>query len=176
MISTEHLGGLIGSTAYDSTGQKIGRIGQVFLDDETGGPEFATVHTGLFAANESFVPLAGATYSNDRLDLPFTKDRIKDAPNIDIDAGHISEAQEEELYRYYGTGSATSDARAGVTDDLRSGDRSGDVDDAMTRSEEELRVGVERREAGRARLRKYVVTETDNDVVDVSQTDRDRVN
>ncbi|MER6343390.1 PRC and DUF2382 domain-containing protein [Streptomyces sp. NPDC001595] len=32
-------------------------------------------------------------------------------------------------------------------------------DDAMTRSEERMHVGVERREAGRARLRKYVVTE-----------------
>ncbi|MFI9028999.1 DUF2382 domain-containing protein [Streptomyces sp. NPDC053560] len=33
------------------------------------------------------------------------------------------------------------------------------ADDAMTRSEERLRTGTERREAGRARLRKYVVTE-----------------
>jgi uncharacterized protein (TIGR02271 family) len=31
--------------------------------------------------------------------------------------------------------------------------------EAMTRSEEELRVGTEKREAGRLRLRKYVVTE-----------------
>jgi uncharacterized protein (TIGR02271 family) len=38
------------------------------------------------------------------------------------------------------------------------------TDDAMTRSEEELRVGTTQREAGRARLRKYVVTE------DVQQT------
>jgi uncharacterized protein (TIGR02271 family) len=50
----------------------------------------------------------------------------------------------------------------------RSGDATGTVgrdtsgpttDDAMTRSEEELRVGTERRERGRARLRKYVETE-----------------
>ena len=33
------------------------------------------------------------------------------------------------------------------------------TDDAMTRSEEHLRAGTETREAGRARLRKYVVTE-----------------
>ena len=37
----------------------------------------------------------------------------------------------------------------------------------MTRSEEELRVGTERREAGRARLRKYVVTETEQRTVPV---------
>ena len=34
-----------------------------------------------------------------------------------------------------------------------------ETDDAMTRSEEELSVGTQSREAGRARLRKYVVTE-----------------
>ena len=33
------------------------------------------------------------------------------------------------------------------------------TDEAMTRSEEELHVGTARRERGRARLRKYVVTE-----------------
>ena len=33
------------------------------------------------------------------------------------------------------------------------------ADEAITRSEEELRIGVERRERGRVRLRKYVVTE-----------------
>ncbi|MFF0534151.1 DUF2382 domain-containing protein [Streptomyces coelicoflavus] len=32
-------------------------------------------------------------------------------------------------------------------------------DEAMTRSEEQMRIGVERHESGRARLRKYVVTE-----------------
>src|SRR5690606_19536070 len=42
-------------------------------------------------------------------------------------------------------------AAAGQTADM--------ADDAMTRSEEEMRVGVERRPSGRARLRKYVVTE-----------------
>ncbi len=169
MISTEHLGGLIGSTAYDSTGQKIGRIGQVFLDDETGGPEFATVHTGMFATNESFVPLADASYSGDRLDLPFTKDRIKDAPNIDINAGHISATQEDELYRYYGMGSGMTGTQTGVTDDLRAeGDGVGVTDD--------LRAEGESREAGRARLRKYVVTGTEDDVVDVTRADRDRVN
>lgn len=34
-----------------------------------------------------------------------------------------------------------------------------ETDEAMTRSEEELRVGTRQRETGRARLRKYIVTE-----------------
>ena len=42
------------------------------------------------------------------------------------------------------------------------------TDDAMTRSEEHLQVGTEQVEAGRARLRKYVVTETQTVTVPVS--------
>ena len=53
------------------------------------------------------------------------------------------------------------DAGRGHGDDGQVGhDMSGpSTDDAMTRSEEELRLGTTQREAGRARLRKYVVTE-----------------
>jgi len=48
-------------------------------------------------------------------------------------------------------------------------DTSGDnTDDAMTRSKEELRVGTETREAGRARLRKFITTETVQRQVPVS--------
>jgi uncharacterized protein (TIGR02271 family) len=43
------------------------------------------------------------------------------------------------------------------------------TDDAMTLSEERLNVGVQRREAGRARLRKYVVTENVTQTVPVSR-------
>jgi hypothetical protein len=43
------------------------------------------------------------------------------------------------------------------------------TDDAMTRSEDELRVGTERRETGRARLRKYVETENVQQTVPVRQ-------
>ena len=43
------------------------------------------------------------------------------------------------------------------------------TDDAMTRSEEHLRVGTEKVEAGRARLRKYVVTEQQSVQVPVSR-------
>ena len=39
----------------------------------------------------------------------------------------------------------------------------------MTRSEEQLRVGTERTEAGRARLRKYVTTETETRTVPVAK-------
>ena len=43
------------------------------------------------------------------------------------------------------------------------------TDDAMTRSEERLRVGTRREEAGRARMRKYVTTERVSEEVPVSR-------
>ena len=43
------------------------------------------------------------------------------------------------------------------------------TDDAMTRSEEELRVGRTQRESGRARLVKHVVTENVTQTVPVSR-------
>ena len=73
------------------------------------------------------------------------------------------------------TGAATGASTAGMTD---RGNEHGTVghdtsgpttDNAMTRSEEQLRVGTERVEAGRARLRKYVTSETETRTVPVSR-------
>ena len=57
MISQEQAHQVMGVTAYDETGQKIGKVGQIFVDDETGEPEFATVSTGMLGKKESFVPI-----------------------------------------------------------------------------------------------------------------------
>lgn len=195
MVGRNEIDRVIGTDVYDSDGNKIGAAGQVYVDDETGEPEWVTVSTGLFGTRESFVPLAEANFTDQGLTVPFDKAFVKDAPNVDDD-GHLSPEEERDLYAYYGMGegrrSAADTTRDGNDDSRgyapvgdRVGDdgtnrteaanarseetRSGDVpgpttDDAMTVSEERLDVGTERREAGRVRLRKYVVTE------DVTQT------
>jgi uncharacterized protein (TIGR02271 family) len=174
LLSTDQLQTLTSATAYDTQGNKIGRVGQVYLDDQTGQPEWFTVNTGLFGANESFVPLAQADLQGDRLVVPHGKDQVKDAPNVDPGDGHLSEQEETSLYRHYGLDSSFEDQPAG-TDTFRDEgavgrDTSGPTtDEAMTRSEEQLRVGTEQREAGRARLRKYVVTENVQTTVPVSR-------
>src|SRR2546421_233898 len=113
---------LIGSTAVDVDGEKVGKVGQIYLDDTTGQPAWVTVSTGLFGMRESLAPLYNAQPRNGELQLAVTKQLIKDAP----------------------------------------------TDDAMTRSEERLHVGTENVTAGRARLRKYVVTENVTQTVPVS--------
>jgi len=206
MIGTDTLNRVIGADVIDAEGNKIGTASEVFLDDQSGNPEWVTVKTGLFGTKESFVPIRDADLTGDGLRVPVSKAAVKDAPKIDTD-GHLSPQEEQELYRYYnmsGTGQMsgrTTDSTmtetsrtttdtgmgAGMTDvsgdrtagydetvdtnqhGTRGRDTSGPTtDDAMTLSEERVNVGTERVEAGRARLRKYVVTENVTQTVPVT--------
>jgi uncharacterized protein (TIGR02271 family) len=154
-----------GRTMVDPAGDKLGTIDAIYLDDETGQPEWATVTRGLFSAKAAFVPLAQAQDIGDSVQVPYDKQQVTDAPSPQAD-GQLSQDEEAELYRHYGLeyteSRSDSGLPAGTPDDRDTvgRDTSGPTtDDAMTRSEEELRVGTETRERGRARLRKYVTTE-----------------
>jgi uncharacterized protein (TIGR02271 family) len=136
-----------GGTLTDHEGEKIGSIDEVYVDRDSGEPEWLAVKTGLFGNKLSFVPVAEATRTGEDVRVPYEKAQVKDAPQVDAD-GELSEAEETELYRHYGLESDQSRSDSGP-----------DTDEAMTRSEEELRVGTRQRESGRARLRKYIVTE-----------------
>ncbi|MBH0246965.1 PRC-barrel domain-containing protein, partial [Streptomyces cavourensis] len=94
-------GELDGLTVYDNEGEKVGSVGRVYVDDDTGKPDWVTVKTGLFGMKESFVPLAGARRVGSDLHVSHSKDTVKEAPRVDADA-HLSVAEEEELYRHYG--------------------------------------------------------------------------
>ena len=167
MLGQDQIDQVQGSDAYGSDGSKIGRVGQIYLDDQSGQPAWATVNTGLFGTSESFVPLAEASFSGDRLTVPFDKDKVKGAPSVSED-GHLSPEEEQRLYEYYGMG--YSSGYEDTTTRTTGYDTSGPTtDDAMTRSEEQLRVGTTSQEAGRARLRKYVVSENVTETVPVTK-------
>jgi uncharacterized protein (TIGR02271 family) len=173
MIGTDTISRVIGQDVYDESGDKIGSASEVYLDDETGQPEWVTVRTGLFGTKESFVPIRNADLTDDGVRVPVSKTQVKDAPKIDTD-GHLSPEEEQELYRYYGMGAGTQTAGYETTGTETRGtvghDTSGPTtDDAMTLSEERLDVGTRSEEVGRARLRKYVVTENVTETVPVSR-------
>jgi uncharacterized protein (TIGR02271 family) len=214
MLNRENIESLLnkGGNVVGSDGEKIGSIGQLYADDDTGEPTWVTVKTGLFGTSQSFVPVEGAHSQGDDLVVPYSKDHVKDAPRVDVD-GHLTPEEEDRLYTYYDRGARTySDARDDTGDydtrgdvdlqgdaDLNAGtpnagtagyasgtgtgtagyasdrdtvghDTSGPTtDDAMTRSEEQLRVGTEREAAGRARLSKYVTTENVTKTVPVQR-------
>ncbi|WP_305790231.1 PRC and DUF2382 domain-containing protein [Symbioplanes lichenis] len=177
------------AVVYDNDGDKIGSVGQVYLDTDTGAPEWVAVRTGLFGTKETFVPLQRASVSEDRITVPYDKATVKDAPRIDPD-GELSYTEENELYSYYGvqsggaeSGSSTQrtgtvTGEAGGYERGRSYEQSagyertaghdrGD-DNAMTRSEERLVADTRTEQAGRARLRKHVVTEKEQVTVPVA--------
>jgi uncharacterized protein (TIGR02271 family) len=148
-----------GMTMVDRDGDRVGTIEDIYADDRTGQPEWALVNTGLFGTRSTFVPLAQANPAGDDVQVPYQKQLIKDAPGVEADQ-HLSEAEEQQLWRHYGLDDQAADRTAEAGTDAPGDDRAAPgQDDAMTRSEEELRVGTETRERGRARLRKYVTTE-----------------
>jgi len=190
MIATDTIDRVIGADVYDETGAKIGSASEVYLDDESGRPEWVTVRTGMFGTKESFVPIRDADLTEDGVRVHVAKDKVKDAPRIDTD-GHLSPQEEQELYTYYGLGSGMTGMETGMAGEtmrtetttgmagtgMTGRDMTGTVghdtsgpntDDAMTRSEERLTVGTRTEEIGRARLRKYVVTENVTQTVPVS--------
>jgi uncharacterized protein (TIGR02271 family) len=166
---------LTGAPVHGSDGTKLGKVEAVYLDNDTEAPEWVSVKSGLFGSHVSIVPLSRGSWDGNALTVPFDKDAIQAAPHHDPDVA-LSPADEDDLYRHYGMTdtqqSSRSEGRADRSADaaIQGRDTSGPTtDDAMTRSEEQLRVGTESREAGRARLRKHVVTEQQNVTVPVSR-------
>jgi len=161
MTTTEELQNMEGQTAVDVNGAKLGKIGQIYVDDQTGQPLWVTITTWMFGTKQNFAPLYGSQSQGGDLHLAVTKDMVTDAPGIEAD-GHIEDSENQALYTHY-------DGYLDDTAQDQGQDTSGPTaDDAMTRSEERLHVGTEKVEAGRARLRKYVVTENVTQTVPVS--------
>jgi uncharacterized protein (TIGR02271 family) len=160
-----------GHDVVGSDGEKIGTLEDVYLDRQSGEPEWAAIRTGMFGTKVSFAPIRDASVTGDTIRIGYDKSLVKDAPKIDAD-GELSPEEEQQLYRHYGRSDYGAwDATTDRTEDVLGRDErfgrgpvghdvSGPTtDEAMTRSEEEMTVGKTQRETGRARLRKYIVTE-----------------
>ena len=100
MMTTQDLQAMHGRTAVDPDGSKIGKIGQIYVDDTTSMPLWVTVSTGMFGTKESFAPLYGSRAEGEALQLAVTKDMVKGAPSIDAD-GQIGDDENVALYDYY---------------------------------------------------------------------------
>jgi uncharacterized protein (TIGR02271 family) len=179
MFSTTDVQTLRDSNVLDSDGDKIGSVEEIYLDQETEKPEWAAVKTGLFGPKLTMIPLAEADKAGEDIRVPYAKAQVKDAPQVDAD-GELTQDEEARLYDHYGLdyGEARSDSGLPQGQTAAPGNGQGHVgrdtsgsttDDAMTRSEEELRVGTTQQERGRVRLKKHVVTENVTQTVPVSR-------
>lgn len=144
-MSRVRLDEMRGAPVYDSAGEKIGKVEEIFYDTQSRVPEWIGIGTGFFGTKRVLVPVQGAQVADDGLSLAYAKDKVKDSP--DIDEEQITAECESELKSYYGLNDATGNPG------------SVDEDQAITRSEEEIDVGKRSVEAGTARLRKWVETE-----------------
>jgi uncharacterized protein (TIGR02271 family) len=176
---------LVGSTAIDADGEKVGKVGQIYLDDATGQPAWVTVSTGLFGMRESLAPLYNARPGHGEVHLAVTKQMIKDAPNVDAD-DHLAESEVDTLYQHYAGYLDPSVARTGADQpgngDYTSGragtagydDRGGtagydDAGVAGTRGHDTSGPNTDdAMTRSEDRLRKYVVTEPVSTTVPVS--------
>ncbi|MGP4021070.1 PRC-barrel domain-containing protein [Saccharopolyspora sp. 5N708] len=100
-MDVERAQDLIGTPVFDRDGNRIGRVGNVYVDDATHQPEWVTVRIGMFGVRETFVPLTGASTEENRLDLDVSKERVKNAPRVEAEHGHLSDQEGRELYQHY---------------------------------------------------------------------------
>src|SRR3954452_18383062 len=97
-----------GMTVIDADGDKIGTIDQIYLDRQTGQPEFATVKTGLFGLKTSFVPIVDAEITGDNtVRVGVQKEQVKDAPRIEPDGQELSAEEERKLWGTSAAGNTT---------------------------------------------------------------------
>ena len=157
-MTLESLSAMYGAEVYDSTGEKIGSVEEIFYDDRTQRAEWIGIGTGFFGTKRVLVPVHGSSFDGGTVTVPYDKEQVKSSPDIDADV--IAPDVEADLYAYYGV--PPTDAGALDQGLGRGVDSPGDTaggEPMVTRSEEELHVGKRETEAGAARLRKWVETE-----------------
>lgn len=178
MIDQTHVEALYDCDVIDNRGEKIGSVKRVWLEDGTGRPMWAEVHTGLFGMRESFVPIQQGEVAGGGITVPVSKAQVKEAPSVHTEDDHMSDEEQEALYRHYGmiphAKTGEHDRLDGRQDAKRAGMRDkaamrtdGDAAE-VTLAEEKLDVGTRSVEAGRVRLVKHTVTEQRNITVPVT--------
>lgn len=193
MTTSQQIRDSRGSQVIGEQGVKLGKITEIYQDEQSGRPEFMSVKPGMLTSgSEALVPVESASVDEEAVHVPYSRETVQNAPEADGE-GRITPEQEQELARHYSLnstyGMATTSSDGGQSTTSSDGGESatstsgqqgtapgsagetastGTSQDAMTRSEEQMHVGTTRRETGRARLRKYVETEQQQQTVPVS--------
>jgi hypothetical protein len=95
-----------GLTALDPDGDTVGRITHIYLDRDSGQPEWALV--AMPERGRVFVPLAGARAAGDRVLVSVARAAVREAP--DVASGRELAGQDEaRLYRHYGVANGADD-------------------------------------------------------------------
>ena len=121
-MSTRNAGReLEGRTVYSSDGEKLGKVDHVLMD-EAGAARYVEVKSGWFGMRRHTIPVSGFSSDRGNLITPYTKAQCESAPTF-AEEDEIGDDDQRTIDRHYGV------------------DVHGWSDEAMTRSEEELRIG-----------------------------------
>src|SRR6478609_2743697 len=100
-----------GRDVLDSGGERLGGVREIYLDRETGHPEWVLVDVENDTAR--FVPLADASVGTATIQVAHTASEIRNAPGIGAEA-QIDQAEERRLYAHYGLGYSEDDSGSGL--------------------------------------------------------------
>jgi PRC-barrel domain len=94
-----------GYTVVDEGGSKIGKVDDLFLD-ENDQPEYFGVKTGFLGTSSTLIPADVTTTdeANQTISVSSDKNTVKDGPAFDDDR-EITPEYENEVRSYYGLGS-----------------------------------------------------------------------
>jgi len=173
-MTSEQWAGLSGQPAFDHKGQPIGDVRRIFYDESSNEPVWATVGARRYGEREAVVPLAGSQRSNNGIALAVRTSQVTHAPTIDADHD-LTVAEADQVSRHYDMmpdeGEPPAPSKAAQAKETQAkgtqakgtqtkGARQATPTKAeLTRFEEQLEVGAETVETGKARLRKHVETE-----------------
>lgn len=153
---------ILGQPIHASGQVEVGTVSHVYLDDATGHPAWATVHTGVPGTKTTFVPLAEATIDGGRLTVPYDNKTISSAPRVGANDGRLALPEVVELNRHYGLRDGANQPEGAPPTNkhaIDGGARTGTAAVEMTRSEERLKVATTSRATERVRMRKHIVVE-----------------
>ena len=96
---------LPGTDVYNQLGEQIGTVKQLFGSGGDGPPSWAgvAVRTGMLGRRLVLVPLARFKYEDDQVRVPYDKEHLMDAPEVDGEDG-LSEEDAASLSDYYAVG------------------------------------------------------------------------
>src|SRR5215213_4099929 len=104
-----------GRDVLDSGGERLGDVREIYLDRETGAPEWVLVDVDGDEAR--FVPLADAAVESWTIRVAHSASQIRNAPGIGAEP-RIDQTEERRLYAHYGLGYSEDDSGSGLpTDD-----------------------------------------------------------
>jgi uncharacterized protein (TIGR02271 family) len=120
--------GYDGYTVLDVDGEKIGKVDDLFLD-ENDQPEYIGVKMGFFGTSSTLIPMDIATVDDSQgfIQVNQPKSMVKDGPHFNDDH-EITPEYENQVRSYYGLGAASGTDRGTYGDyygDEETGEHSG---------------------------------------------------